>query len=82
MVYSCRAHCSKQNQTTKAGPPALDAAKVENAIANNIDKATANASATGGFWGKVNVDGQTVFYRAQTLNDGTINVGTYTVGRP
>ena len=34
-------------------------------------------SETGGFWGRVTVEGQTIEYRAFTLPDGTINVGTY-----
>jgi hypothetical protein len=60
----------------------LEQAAVENAIKADIAKAVANASSTGSFWGRVAVDGQQIFYRAFTLSDGTINVGTYTVGAP
>lgn len=60
----------------------LSQAEVENAIESDIQKGLANASASGSFWGKVTVAGQKIFYRAHTLADGTINVGTYTVGRP
>ena len=60
----------------------LEQAAVENAIKADIAKAVANASSTGSFWGRVVVDGQQIVYRAFTLSDGTINVGTYTVGAP
>ncbi|MGC2330289.1 MAG: RHS repeat-associated core domain-containing protein [Candidatus Acidiferrales bacterium] len=60
----------------------LEEAAVENAIKADITKAVANASTTGNFWGRVVVGGQQIFYRAFTLSDGTINVGTYTVGAP
>jgi len=60
----------------------LNQAKVENAIAADVQASTKGASSTGGFWGRVVVDGQTVTYRAMTLSDGSINVGTYTLPRP
>jgi len=60
----------------------LDQSKVENAIAADVEASTKGASSTGGFWGKVVVDGQTITYRAMTLSDGSINVGTYTLPRP
>lgn len=60
----------------------LTQAAVEDAIKADIAKAVANASVTGNFWGRVVVNGQTIFYRAFTLADGTINVGTYTGGAP
>ena len=61
----------------------LDEATVENAIKADIQKSVAKATAVGGdFWGKVVVNGQQVFYRAFGLPNGTINVGTYTVGAP
>jgi hypothetical protein len=40
------------------------------------------ASATGEFWGKVTVRGREIYYRAFTRSDGSINIGTYTVGAP
>jgi RHS repeat-associated protein len=60
----------------------LQQAAVENAIRTEIQQTVARSAATGEFWGKVTVDGQQVFYRAFTLPNGTINVGTYTVGAP
>ncbi len=32
---------------------------------------------TGSFWGRILVDGVVIEYRAFTLADGTVNVGTY-----
>lgn len=61
---------------------ALDQSDVENAIANEIDQITSSSSTTGSFWGSVSVDGQQIYYRAYTLPNGTVNVGTYTVGAP
>ena len=55
----------------------LPAQKVEAAIAAEVKTATQGASQTGSFWGRVTVDGKVVEYRAFTLPDGTINVGTY-----
>jgi len=56
---------------------------VESAIESQVqDIAAASTGGTGNFWGTVVVDGQTIFYRAFTLADGTINIGTYTVGVP
>jgi hypothetical protein len=60
----------------------LNQAKVERAITEDVQATASNASSTGGFWGKVVVDGQTITYRAMTLADGSINVGTYTLPRP
>jgi RHS repeat-associated protein len=52
-------------------------AEAEAAIAQAIQASTRAASGTGSFWGKVVVKGEVVQYRAYTLADGTINVGTY-----
>jgi hypothetical protein len=60
----------------------LDQATVETAIRIEIQKDVLNSAATGQFWGKVVVDGQTIFYRAFTVAARTIEVGTYTVGAP
>lgn len=49
------------------------------AIKAQVEQSIAKASATGSFWGRVAVNGQTIEYRAYTLKDGTINVGTYYV---
>ncbi len=50
---------------------------VENAIRSQIVLISQSASQTGWFWGTVTVGGQTIMYRAQTLSNGVINVGTY-----
>jgi Putative T7SS secretion signal domain len=57
----------------------LDQADVDAAIEAQVEDQASRADATGSFWGRVEVDGQTVEYRAYTLPDGTINVGTYYV---
>jgi hypothetical protein len=56
----------------------LNQADVESAIHQDVEAGVKNATqSTGNFWGRVNVGGQTVEYRAFTLPNGTINVGTY-----
>ncbi len=60
----------------------LQRAVVEQAIKAQVQETAAGASSTGSFWGKVVVNGQQVFYRAYTLANGAINIGTYTVGAP
>ncbi len=60
----------------------LEQVAVENAIRAQIEGIVAGSAASGEFWGVVVVDGQQVFFRAFTLADGTISVGTYTVGAP
>jgi len=56
----------------------LNQGDVEAAINRDIQTGVKNATQpTGNFWGRVNVGGQTVEYRAFTLPNGTINVGTY-----
>ncbi|MGH9525437.1 MAG: RHS repeat-associated core domain-containing protein, partial [Terriglobales bacterium] len=55
----------------------LEAERVESAIAESVNAASANSTGTGSFWGKVNVDGTTILYKAFTLPGGKINVGTY-----
>jgi RHS repeat-associated protein len=57
----------------------LDSGEVESAIQSQIEQSTTRASATGSFWGRTVVDGQTIEYRAYMLPNGTINVGTYYV---
>lgn len=60
----------------------LNQSQVEAAIEKQVQEIAQSSSSTGSFWGKVVVNGQQIFYRAFTLPDGTINVGTYTVGVP
>jgi RHS repeat-associated protein len=55
----------------------LSQSTVEVAIRTQLQNALANASASGPFWGRVVVQGVTIEYRAYTLANGTINVGTY-----
>lgn len=57
----------------------LSQADVEGAIESQVRTSVSGADSSGSFWGRVVVDGQTVEYRAYTLPDGTINVGTYYV---
>jgi hypothetical protein len=59
----------------------LSEAAVQNTIAEEIQQIAMHSSSTGSFWGSVTVDGITVQYRAFTLPNGIINVGTYTIGR-
>ncbi len=58
---------------------ALSSGEVESVIRSQIEQSVTKASATGSFWGRTMVDGETIEYRAYTLPDGTINVGTYYV---
>lgn len=55
----------------------LDAAKIETVIKAQVLRSAQDASKTGTFWGRVAIKGQTVEYRAFTLQPGRINVGTY-----
>jgi hypothetical protein len=50
---------------------------VETAIRKEVQGAGRLASETGSFWGRITVRGQTVEYRAFTLPNGSINIGTY-----
>ena len=55
----------------------LTAEKVEAAIGAEVKAVAEAAEKTGEFIGRVTVDGKIVEFRAFTLPDGTINVGTY-----
>jgi hypothetical protein len=66
------AHGARHLEGTGLGSEA-----VESAITRHVQASTQGASQTGSFWGRVTVEGQTIEYRAFTLPDGTINVGTY-----
>jgi RHS repeat-associated protein len=57
----------------------LAESEVNAAISAQISRQVSTGTATGEFWGRVIVNGQTIEYRAYTLPDGTINVGTYIV---
>jgi RHS repeat-associated protein len=50
---------------------------VENAIRAQVQEIAASVSVTGEFWGRVVVEGATIVYRAYTLADGAIRIGTY-----
>jgi hypothetical protein len=59
---------------------ALTQRTVESAITGQIQsQAVQGAQFTGGFWGRVAVEGTTIEYRAYTLSRTLINVGTYYV---
>ena len=56
----------------------LNQGEVESAITNDVQQAVQNSTQpTTSFKGRVTVNSQTIEYRAYTLPDGTINVGTY-----
>lgn len=55
----------------------LSASRVEGAIQSQIRTSARGSSGTGAFWGRVVVNGQVIEYRAYTLSNGTINIGTY-----
>lgn len=57
----------------------LDEGDVESVITSQVRESISGAQPSGSFWGRVTVDGQTVEYRAFTLSNGTINIGTYYV---
>jgi hypothetical protein len=57
----------------------LSATQVESTILQRVTAEASQASTTGSFWGRVRINGTTIEYRAYTLRDGTINVGTYYV---
>jgi hypothetical protein len=52
-------------------------ARIETTIRRQISEDIRQASATGSFWGRVTIQDVIVEYRAYTLTDGTISVGTY-----
>ena len=55
----------------------LGSEAVESAITRQVRQTVSGATSTGSFWGRVTVGGRVVEYRAFTLPDGTINIGTY-----
>ncbi len=50
---------------------------VEQAIEREVQFVARESSQTGSFWGRINVEGRTIQFKAHTLPDGRINVGTY-----
>jgi hypothetical protein len=50
---------------------------VESAIGTEIEDIAREASRTGNFWGRVKVSGKNIEYRAHTLSNGDIHIGTY-----
>jgi RHS repeat-associated protein len=61
---------------------ALEKQAVEAAIEKEIQFVSREATQTGSFWGRINMNGTVVEYRAFTLPDGTVNVGTYYTLKP
>ena len=55
----------------------LDPGAVESAIGTAIEDIARQASRTENFWGRVQVGGKSIEYRAHTLLSGDIYVGTY-----
>jgi len=55
----------------------MAASEVEAAVANQVLREAQAASMTGSFWGRATVSGKIIEYRAYTLSQGVINVGTY-----
>jgi len=58
-------------------PEGISQGAAESAIRAQVQQIVSNSVATGSFWGRVTVNGITIEYRAYTLADGSINVGTY-----
>ncbi len=56
---------------------AVPPGELESAIERQISEDCSLASSTGSFWGRLVVAGIPIEYRAYTLQDGSINVGTY-----
>lgn len=54
----------------------LTEAEVQAAIRQSVQMAVRGASSTGAFWGRVTVRGVLFEYRAYTLQNGVINIGT------
>ena len=50
---------------------------VESAIGTEIEDIARQASRTGTFWARVKVGGKSIEYRAHTLPNGDIHIGTY-----
>jgi hypothetical protein len=50
---------------------------VECAIGTEVEDIARKAARTGNFWGRVQVGGKSLEYRAHTLPNGDIHVGTY-----
>ena len=59
------------------GGTGLSQDAVQAAIQQQVQGAASGTTVSGSFWGRVNIGGQTIEYRAMPLPDGTINVGTY-----
>lgn len=54
----------------------ITAERAAAAVTGEVASATRGAGATGEFWGRIVVDGVRLEYRAFTLPDGTISVGS------
>ena len=51
--------------------------RIEESIELQVSGDCSDASSTGSFWGRLVMDGVLIEYRAYTLPDRSINVGTY-----
>lgn len=87
LVHNCpvgAAPGSEQSITFGHGARRLEGtglaqAEVEGIIGQRVTSSVQNASSTGSFWGRVDIRGTVIEYRAHTLDNGTINIGTYYV---
>jgi hypothetical protein len=68
-------HGARHLEGTGLGVEEVESTILEQ-VTSDASKAT---SGTSSFWGRIEIKGTTVEYRAYTLPDGTINVGTYYV---
>jgi hypothetical protein len=59
----------------------LSPTDVLSAIYAQVQEQLAGATSSCSFWGRVSVDGIDIEYRAYTLPNGSINVGTYYVAK-
>jgi len=50
---------------------------VESALRVEVNAIKSKASSIGSFWGRIGIGGKTIEYRAFTLPDGSIHIGTY-----
>jgi Pretoxin HINT domain len=77
LVHNCNITFGHGERHLKADHPPRES--VERAIRDVVEATVSSASSTGSFWGRVKVGETTIEFRAYTLDDGTINVGTYYV---
>jgi len=55
----------------------IERSRVEQAIRDALEPLLRSKPSTGGHWGRVNVEGKVIEYRAYRVSQGQMNVGTY-----